>query len=197
VLVEHRAYIPPGHFYSLSALEPTILVTSLVMDTDTLVEGLCHTMRLWKHGSTQPKVYKIVPKRFHLNGVVGLILEEGINGKYGDDINHPFSFQTPEEGGEWSKSYGRIEGTNHLLSVEGERGHGIFMIGALAREWSGAPPHCTLKIEGLNRRAWGRLTIWCQAHLGLSHYQDERDHTRVPEGRPIGYVEEETETESE
>lgn len=110
------------------------------------------------------------------------LLVNAINTLYGYDINVPFAFQHLTEGGDRAVSYGLTRVLKPSMNDEMKKGGEIFLLGGIAQVFG---HNRNPKIAGVDPRLFGKLTQWCNAHLGLTTYQSERDRTRRPRaGRP-------------
>jgi hypothetical protein len=108
------------------------------------------------------------------------MLADAVNLLYGHDLNYEFEWVSSRRGGTRTTALGLVDMHLKSMSEEAAKGAMIFKIGAIARVLG--VRNGPLEIDGLDFRVCGRLTHWCQAHLGLTPTQLERDRTRP--GRP-------------
>ena len=141
-----------------------------------------YNLALWYDVRSQvERVRALYPKvQINLPRVWKGIVEDALNTLYGDDINHPFEFNPRSRGGARSVAYGLRRRENPRLTDEMMKGGDIFMIAGIARMMG--PTKAGIRIIDVLPRWFGKLTKWCQAHMGLTTHQVERDRPRG--GRP-------------
>ena len=107
------------------------------------------------------------------------LLEGAINTHFGATMNVPFEIKTSVHGGSTSVGYNFTRDVTPCMRDETDRGGEIFLLGAIANMLGVCK---RLSIDKIQRRWWGKLTVWCKTQMGLSTHQKERD--RVRGGRP-------------
>ena len=150
-------------------------------------------MCLWQDAyETSPRARGVIPGRVrNLHHIWGMMLENAVNELYADDVNHEFSFLSESRGGVRSLAFGNTREGLRRIKDESKRGGEIFLLGGIARRMGGSK---IMKINDIDPRWFGRLTLWAKAHMGITTHQTERDRPRG--GRPLPRLVEEEETES-
>lgn len=113
----------------------------------------------------------------------GISLAHASNTLFGMDAHIPFTWETEMQGGTRAIAYGK--GDEHPKGIKEleTKGARIFKLGGVAERFGN---NRTLTIHHIDPRSYGRLTRWCQGHLGLSTYQIESDRRR--DGRPLAVL---------
>ena len=118
-------------------------------------------------------------RTIELDAQCGVMLENSVNTLYGNDVNHTFEFAPTIVGGKRGVAYGLTRDATPSMVDEMRKGGELFILAGVARMF-GQCKH--VKIDGIQKRWFGKLTTWCRAHMGLSTHQVERDVRR--HGRP-------------
>jgi len=106
------------------------------------------------------------------------LLEDAINTRHGHTMNVPFELAPPIAGGSSSVGYALNRERGVCEREEFRRGGELFIISQIGKIMGGSNK---LGIVGVNKRWWSKLIKWCQAQMGLTIHQQERDRIH---GRP-------------
>jgi hypothetical protein len=168
--------ITNGALYAFECLEPTVMVEIKWFPKRGVVDCLYH-LGLWHQGAANniplckglfPNATKDTPS--YLDVKWSALLIECANDPYQADVNAPFSFDTPSEGGVSWTFYKLTRDVEVSMEDEMEKGKFMFALGAVARMMGKGD---NLKISTITKRSWGGLTSWVKAHLGTTTTQDE------------------------
>jgi hypothetical protein len=151
------------------------------MTWESGVQTLGSIVKLHKAGRTDPRMQSFIPRNYRLVPEWADFIHQATNQLLGASVNHPFTWETASGGGVDAKAYGPKEVNETLGQRRNRFGH-IADLSALAEEFSTYKPPGNLRIQGLQQRAWGRLTNFAKSAVGIATTQLERDEMRG--GRP-------------